>query len=130
MFLSTCWGPCFTVSQKNEIKLETAAIIIALYTALLHFLSFFYGMAILTDSVPTDTFFSPLFEFSRSKTELLSYVLMVYSLLFMVCCSYGLIRGVRSVSLFLCSLVEKWRLSHALGARGWRGKRNKSSELI
>lgn len=99
MFLSSCWGPCFTVSQRNDVKLETAAIIVALYTALLHFLMLFYGIAILTDSVPTDAFFSPLFEFSRSKTELLAYVLIAYSLLFICCCSYSLVRGVRSVSL-------------------------------
>jgi hypothetical protein len=88
------------VNQRNYVKLEKAAIIISIYTALLHFLSLFYAIAILTNSVRTDTFYSPLFEFNRPATEFLAGVLILYSIAFIVLCSWGLIHGVQSVSAF------------------------------
>lgn len=98
MFLHSCWGPCFTINQRNYVKLEKAAIITAIYTALLHFLSLFYAIAVLTNSVRTDTFYSPLFEFSRMTTEFLAGGIILYSIAFIFLCSWGLIHGVRSVS--------------------------------
>ena len=98
MFLHSCWGPCFTINQRNYVKLEKAAVITALYTALLHFMSLSYAIAILTNSVRTDTFYSPLFEFSRPTTEFLAVVLILYSIAFILFCSWGLIHGVHSVS--------------------------------
>lgn len=121
MFLHYCWGPCFTVNQRNYVKLEKAAVITALYTALLHFLSLFYAIAILTNSVRTDTFYSPLFEFSRPATKVLAGVLIAYSVSFIFFCSWGLIHGVQSVSAAL-SLPALLRDEAAAG--------EKSSELI
>lgn len=63
-FLKRCWAPCFTLNSSNMINLELGSIIIALYTALLHVLSFTYGIYVLIGG-RTDTFYSPLFEFGR-----------------------------------------------------------------
>ena len=97
MFLRSCWGPCFTVNQRNYLNLEKGAIIVALYTAFLHFLSLSYAAAILADTVRTDTFYSPLFEFSRPTTKWLAVLIIFYSIAFMLAGSWGLIHGVQSV---------------------------------
>lgn len=112
MFLVKCWAPCFTLSKDSRIPLERGSILIALYTAILHVLTLFYGIAILSNSVRTDTFFSPFFEFTRNATVGLAIVLIIYSLFFIVCCSIGLVHGVRSETRFFylpwlfCSVIE------------------------
>lgn len=112
MLLTKCWAPCFTLNKANEINLERGSILIALYTAVLHILSLFYGIALLNNSVRTDTFFSPVFELSKSSTRMVAIFLILYSLAFVICCSFGLIFGVRNETRFFylpwmyCTAVE------------------------
>lgn len=99
MYLKRCWAPCFTLNQRNSIDLEPACIIIAIYTGVLHVLTGFYGIYVL-DGGRTDTFYSPIFEFSKSTTNGLSIFILIYSILYIICCSIGLIYGVRSETRF------------------------------
>ena len=98
MFLTKCWAPCFTLRQSNLISLEKGCTLIACYTAFLHFFSLTYAIAILSDQVRTDVFYSPLFEFSKSTSRTLAMVIIVYSVLYIICCSFSLIYGILSVS--------------------------------
>ena len=101
MLLSKCWAPCFTVKQSNFVTLNRGCILIALYTAFVHFFSFTYAIALTTESVRTDVFYSPFFELTQSKTRSWSIVLAIYSALYIICCSFSLIHGIRSVSSYI-----------------------------
>lgn len=89
-----CWAPCF-VLNSGYVKLKIGSRIIALYTALLHVLVFFYAVDILKGG-RSDTFFSPLFEFSRYGMNVISIVLLVYTPLYLLCGSWWLVRGIRT----------------------------------
>jgi len=112
MFLTRCWAPCFTLNSSSHVNLERGSILIAIYTAVLHVLSMFYGLALLTGSVRTDTFYSPVFEFSKASTRSIAIFLVIYSLVFVICCSIGLIYGVQRETRFFylpwlyCSFLE------------------------
>jgi hypothetical protein len=91
--------------------LELGSIFIAIYTAVLHFTFFFYGIYVL-DGGRTDTFYSPLFEFGKSGMNWIASCLIIYSLFFIICCSVGLIYGIRSETRFYylpwlwCTVLE------------------------
>ncbi|KAI1296590.1 Zinc finger matrin-type protein 2 [Halotydeus destructor] len=96
-FSKECWAPCFQLNKSNMVDLETGSKLIAYYTALVHFLTGFYGIYVVTGG-RTDTFYSPLFEFDKTGMYWIASFIIVYSLFFIVCCSYGLIYGIKSVS--------------------------------
>lgn len=107
--ITTCWAPCFTIN--NWLDLESGSILIALYTALVHVLSMMYGVYIL-DGGRTDTFYSPLFEFGKSGARNMAIFSLLYSIFFIVCCSIGLMYGIRRETRFYylpwiwCSFLE------------------------
>lgn len=90
-----CWAPCFTINS-GFLNLPKASFIISWYTAVLHILVLFYALYILMGG-RSDTFFSPIFEFNRYGMNWISAILVVYCLFFIICCSFGLIHGIRSV---------------------------------
>jgi len=87
------------------------SIIIAVYTAVLHILSLMYAVYILTGG-RSDTFYSPLFEFSKHGMNWIAGWLIAYSLFFIICGSIGLIYGIRSETRFFylpwlwCTFIE------------------------
>lgn len=87
--------PGYTMSSKVESR--DATIIIGWYTFVLHLLAAFYFLDILLGS-SSDWISSPLFEYSRDTMYTLATILSIYSFLYMVVASLGLIKGVKSVS--------------------------------
>jgi len=99
-----CWAPCFTLNS-GFLKLKSAAIIISLYTALIHLLILFYSIYILMGG-QSDTFFSPLFEFNRYGMTWSSVFLIIYSISYIFFCSFGLIHGINTVWFYLESVLN------------------------
>ena len=97
MYLQNCWSPCFTLDKDNRISLESASVLISIYTAILHFLTFLYFLYIYFGG-PTDQFYIPLFEFDLNTTKYWSIILILYSLIYLLCC-YWLHYGVKKVVL-------------------------------
>lgn len=95
--------PGYTMSSKVESR--DATIIIAWYTFVLHLLAAFYFLDILLGS-SSDWVPSPLFEYSKETMYTLATILCIYSFLFMIFASLGLVKGVKSVSSILDDLFE------------------------
>lgn len=102
MYLQNCWAPCFTLERGNKVSLESGSVLIAVYTAILHVLSFFYFLYIYCGG-PTDQFYLPLFELDLNSTRYWSIILVLYSLTY-VLSSYWLNYGVKKVSTLSKSL--------------------------
>lgn len=88
--------PGYSLSSKLESR--DATIIIGWYTLVLHLLSAFYFLDVYRGS-SSDWVPSPLFEFPSETMYTLAIVLAIYSFIYMVVASLGLIRGVKTVSL-------------------------------
>ncbi|RWS28682.1 hypothetical protein B4U80_00889 [Leptotrombidium deliense] len=99
-FLTKCWAPCFTIKSSNRVSLRTGCVLIAVYTALLHLLSLSYVCYVLNGG-RSDNFYSPLFEFSRFGMVVICCFTIVYSILFIFCCSLALVYGVKTEIRFL-----------------------------
>lgn len=95
IMLTQCWAPCFTLNS-GYLNLERASRLIALYTGATHVVAAIYAVWILAGG-QSDTFFTPFFEFSRRDMYTLAGLLIVYSLAYILLCSLGLFRGVRTV---------------------------------
>lgn len=88
--------PGYTMSSKLESR--DATIIIAWYTFVLHLIAAFYFLDVCRGS-PSDWVPSPLFEYPLETMYTLAIILAIYSFLYMLIASLGLIRGVKTVSL-------------------------------
>ncbi|RWS13099.1 cadherin-related tumor suppressor-like protein [Dinothrombium tinctorium] len=72
--LRSFWAPCFTVNKSNRVKLTTGCVLIAVYTAVLHLVLFTYFVDVWSGG-RSDTFYSPLFEFSKSGMNVICGIL-------------------------------------------------------
>lgn len=84
-------------SLNPRLESGDATIIIGWYTLIIHFLMTFYFLDVYrgngSDWVP-----GPTFEYSTNALYTIALLLAVYSALYMVIASLGLIRGVKTVS--------------------------------
>lgn len=95
MYLQSCWSPCFTLNRDNRVSLETGSKIIAIYTAILHVLTFLYFLYIYFGG-PTDQFYMPLFEYDLNTTRYWCIIFALYSLTYILS-SWWLMYGVKKV---------------------------------
>ena len=100
--LSSCWAPCFML-DSGYLNLEKASKIIAIYTGVVHFVFFFYGISLLFGG-QSEVFFSPFFEFNRKDIFDALIIFVVYCILYIIICSWGLIHGIRTVSILFTLL--------------------------
>lgn len=110
--LKRCWAPCFTLNS-GFLKLQTASIIISLYTAVIHFILIFYFIFILSGG-QSDTFFSPLFEFNKYGMNVISICSILYCMFYIICCSFGLIHGINTVSQLFHHMFQLLLTIHCL----------------
>lgn len=88
--------PGYSMSSKLESR--DATILIAWYTLLLHLMATFYFLDIYRGS-DSDWIPSPLFEYQTDTMYVLALTLAIYSFLYMIVASLGLLKGVQSVSI-------------------------------
>lgn len=84
-------------SLSSNLESRDATIIIGWYTMIIHFLAAFYFLDVYrgnsSDWVP-----SPIFEYSNETMYMLAMSLAIYSVLYIMIASLGLVRGVKTVS--------------------------------
>ncbi|KAG9510958.1 hypothetical protein GZH46_00482 [Fragariocoptes setiger] len=90
----TCWAPCFKLNQ-GHLDSRDATRVIAWYTFVLHALSLVYFLDA-RNGGPTDVFYSPLFEYSKSDMYMLAKFLAFYSFAYLILGSLGLLRGIKT----------------------------------
>lgn len=90
--------PGFTLNSKLES--HRATIIIGWYTFMLHLMLAVYCLDIYRGSA-SDWVGSPLFGYSTVTMDYLAIGLAIYSIIYMIFGSLGLIRGVKTVSSLL-----------------------------
>ncbi|XP_074599550.1 uncharacterized protein LOC141853927 [Brevipalpus obovatus] len=98
MMMKRCWAPCFTINRSNSINIERASVIIAIYTAILHFFGFFYAISLFGWG-QSDFIVSPYFHADRSLKTLAIWT-MVYCA-FYIFSSFLLILGIKKEIRFL-----------------------------
>ena len=94
--------PLFIPGYSLDSRLESrqATIFIGWYTFVLHFLVGFYFLDVFRGS-NSDWVASPLFEYSNGSMRTAAAIVALYSFLFMLFGSLGLIRGVKTASILL-----------------------------
>uniref|UniRef100_A0A6G1SMM0 Uncharacterized protein n=1 Tax=Aceria tosichella TaxID=561515 RepID=A0A6G1SMM0_9ACAR len=85
--------PGYSLSSKLESR--DATIIIGWYTLILHFLAAFYFLDIYRGN-NSDWIPSPIFEYSTDTMYAISLGLAIYSVIYIILASLGLVKGVKT----------------------------------